>query len=244
MHIKGRTGGIVQVTSTPRRGCLYTPKGRQVHHRLLSKKFPKELDSEAIKLQASVLAITRPLASGWQNLLDAGLETNPNRLVPATEVLDFIQRTLCLVGNASEYHSQSRRTKILGAIDPTWSKFGSDDFSKSKDTLFGEEFQAKLTSKVEQQTALAKAASITKRYKERESYSTRKPGQKGDNFFRRSPAARYGGRQGKSFFPYKNQPPRSGREGEYSQTRPRPGQRPLFHEPSFPQDRKTQQKRY
>lgn len=42
----------------------------------LGKKFPKEQDSEAIKLQASVLAITRPLASGWQNLLEAGLETS------------------------------------------------------------------------------------------------------------------------------------------------------------------------
>ena len=64
---------------------------------------------------------------------------------------------MCLVGNACEYISQSRQLRILGAIDPTWSKFGSDDFSKAKDTLFA---QMKLTSKVEE-TALAKAVSIT-----------------------------------------------------------------------------------
>ena len=119
-------------------------------------------------------------------------------LVPAAKVLDLIQRTMCLVGNASECISQSRRARILGAIDPTWSKFGSEDFPKARET-FGEQFQTKLTSKVEKETALAKAVLITKRHK-KESHSTRKPGQKSDNFFRRSPAARYGGRQGKSFF--------------------------------------------
>ena len=66
-----------------------------------------------MKIQASILAVTRPLASGWQNLLDVGLETNPDMLVPAAEVLDLIQRTLCLVGNASEYISQTRRGRIL-----------------------------------------------------------------------------------------------------------------------------------
>ena len=210
----------------------------------LGKKFPKEQDSETMKIQASVLAVARPLASGWQNLLDAGLETNPDMLVPAAEVLDLIQRTLCLVGNASEYISQTRRARILAAIDPAWSKFGSDDFSKAKDALFGEEFQSKLTSKVEKETALAKAVSITKRHKEKDNQSARKPGQRSDNFFRRGPAAKYGGRQGKSFFLYKSQALRFNREGEQPQYRARPGQRPLFHEPNLPQDRKTQQRRY
>jgi hypothetical protein len=210
----------------------------------LGKKFPKDQDSEAMKVQASVLAVARPLASGWQNLLDAGLETNPDMLVPAAEVLDLIQRTLCLVGNASEYISQTRRARILTAIDPTWSKFGSEDFSKAKDTLFGDEFQSKLTSKVEKETALAKAVSITKRHKEKDSQPTRKPGQRSDNFFRRGPAAKYGGKQGRSFFPYKSQNTRPSREGELPQYRTRPGQRPLFHEPNLPQDRKTQQRRY
>ena len=58
-------------------------------------------------------------------------------------------------------------------IDPTWSKFGSDDFSKAKAALFGEEFQSKLISKVEKETALAKEVSITKRHKEKDNQSAR-----------------------------------------------------------------------
>ena len=42
----------------------------------LGKKFPEEQDSEAIMVQALVLAIIRPLASDWKNLLEVGLETN------------------------------------------------------------------------------------------------------------------------------------------------------------------------
>ena len=42
-------------------------------------------------------------------------------LVPATEVLGMIQCTLCLAGNSSEYILQIRCTKILEAIDPSWS---------------------------------------------------------------------------------------------------------------------------
>ena len=71
----------------------------------LSEKFPKEHDSEAIKIQALILTITCPLASGWKKLLEAGLETNPDLLVPAGEVLNLIQCTLCLVENTSEYIS-------------------------------------------------------------------------------------------------------------------------------------------
>ena len=97
--------------------------------------------------------------------MDARLKDNPDIAVPATEALGLIQRTICLVGNASELTSQFRREKILSAIDPSWSKFGSEKFSMNNNTLFGEEFQSKLTSMVEKETELAKAVSITKRRK-------------------------------------------------------------------------------
>ena len=49
----------------------------------LGKNYPREQDSGAIKTQAAVLAITRPLASAWQSLWDAGLEEDPELVVPA-----------------------------------------------------------------------------------------------------------------------------------------------------------------
>lgn len=81
-------------------------------------------------------------------------------LFPAAEVLDLIQRSLCLVGSASEYISQSKRIRILGAVDPIWREFGSDDLSIVKDMLLCTEFLTYLIGKVEE-TALAKAVSST-----------------------------------------------------------------------------------
>ena len=51
----------------------------------------------------------------------------------------------------------------MSAIYPSWSKFGSEQFSMKKNTLFGEEFQSKLTSMVEKETVLPKAVSIVLR---------------------------------------------------------------------------------
>ena len=66
----------------------------------------------------------------------------------------MIQRTFCL--NASEYISQTRRTNILEAIDPSWSSYAAEEFPGAKDSLFGEAFQVNLTERVEKDTALVK----------------------------------------------------------------------------------------
>ena len=47
-------------------------------------------------------------------------------VVPGSEVLTLIQCTLCMIGNASELISQTRWSKTLDKIDPSWSKFGGD----------------------------------------------------------------------------------------------------------------------
>ena len=145
------------------------PKVDKYMTEYLGKQFPKEGEAQLTRIQTAILAILRPLTAAWRDLLDAGLKDNPDIAVPATEALSLIQRTICLVGNASELTSQSRREKILTAIDPSWSKFSSEEFSTKKNTLFGEEFQSKLTSMVERETALAKAVSITKRHKKERS---------------------------------------------------------------------------
>ena len=213
--------------------CM-APKPDKYISDFLGKRFPKERDMEAMKIQASVLAIARPLASTWLHLQEAGMNEDPEMLVPASEVMQLVQRTVCLVGNASELISQSRRAHILGTIDHSWSKFAYDQV-RAKDTLFGEGFQSKLTGKVEKETVLAKAVSITK------NASSRKEGQQNGKFFRQSPAGKYGGRQGRSFPYNQGYRYRSDREGEYPQWKPypyqaRPGQRPQFHEPRLPQN--------
>jgi len=204
----------------------------------LGKKFPREQDTELMKIQTAVLACIRPLTSAWQELLEEGLEQNAEMMVPAREVLALIQRSLCLIGNASEYVSQTRRTKILETIEKSWGKFGADEY-KTSDTLFGKEFQSSLTGKVEKDVALSKAVSIMKRSqrsKEQSSSSSKREGQSYTRFFRGGPPAKYGGRQGKNSYPYTPQ------SLQWREREPGRGRRPFnhprsqrYHEPKLPQ---------
>ena len=144
--------------------CCVPPKIDKYMSEYLGKRLPKEQDATLSKLQAAVLAIVRPLTSAWMGLMekDEG-DAMEEDLVPVTEVLTLIQCTLCLVGNASEYISQTRREKILEAIDQSWSKYASEPVPGAQDSLFGEEFQTTLTKRVEKDTALSKAAFISRR---------------------------------------------------------------------------------
>ena len=166
------------------------PKVDKYISEFLGKRLPKEHDSELAKIQSAILAGVHPLTSAWQLLLDNGLGKDPEMVVPASEVLTLIQCSLCMIGNASELVSQTRRSKILDTIDHSWSKFGEGDFPSAKDTLFGEEFQASLTTKVEKDNALSKAVSITKRNKKHSETpsSSRREGQQNDHFFSRGPS--------------------------------------------------------
>ena len=79
-------------------------------------------------------------------------------LIPAAEVMQLVQLSLCLVGNTSEYISQSRRSQILRVNYQSWCKSESHHFSTR--TLFSDKFQSKLLGKIEKEMALAKAVSL------------------------------------------------------------------------------------
>ena len=219
----------------------------------LGKRFPKQQDTDLTKIQSAVLASVRPVISAWQGLIEGGIDEDPEMSVPAVEVLSLCQRTICLVGNASELISQERRSKVLEAIDTTWSKYGAKQYPEAGKMLFGEGFKATLTEKVEKDTALAKAVAITRKGKRitesaTSSSFTRKDRQRNIQFFPRGPPAAYGSRQGK--MQYHTQPshcrPRelpngkafhpSLQRSQHIPNTPRFGQRPQFHEPRLPTD--------
>ena len=83
--------------------------------------------------------------------------------LPAAQVLTLIQCTLCMVGNASELVSQTRRAKILEVADKSWAKFAEAENPPSEGALFGEQFRSLISKKVEANNSLSKALSITKR---------------------------------------------------------------------------------
>ena len=62
-------------------------------------------------------------------------------MVPASQVVALIQRTICMAWNVSEMISQLKHTKILQNIEISWCKYGVEDFSDAEDTLFGEDFR-------------------------------------------------------------------------------------------------------
>ena len=134
-------------------------------------------------------------------------------MVPASQVVAMIQRTLCLLGNASKLISQTRRSKILEVIDKSWGKFGTEKFQA---TLFGEEIQTNLPTKVEKDVALSKTVSILKRNrkgKETAGPSSHCEGQ----FLRRGPPTKYGGGQGRNQSPYTSHKDTSSRNNQGDQ---------------------------
>ena len=74
----------------------------------LGKSLPKEHDSELAKIQAAVLPFASSPQPGNTYVIEDGIEDDPEMVVPGSEVLALLQRTLCLIGNASELISQTR----------------------------------------------------------------------------------------------------------------------------------------
>ena len=127
-------------------------------------------------------------------------------MVPATEVLAMIQRTLCFIGNASEQISQARRAKILEAIDPAWKKFSDDAFPSAKGTLSGEQFQSSLKDRVEKDSAISKAIAISKRSRKEPTplTNTRREGRRPNRFFSRGPSWKVRSQAGQELFPVRH----------------------------------------
>ena len=65
-----------------------------------------------MKIQATVLASTSPIANCWSHLTEQGFEDKGDEYVAVGAVLDVIKASLMLIGNASHYITQSRRSII------------------------------------------------------------------------------------------------------------------------------------
>ena len=72
----------------------------------------------------------------------------------------------------SEATSSCHWLHALLVMIMSWSKFGSDNFPSSRDSLFGRDFQSSVMSKVEKDTTLSRAVAITKRSKWEKEAST------------------------------------------------------------------------
>ena len=139
------------------------PKLDQFVSEFAGKKLDRVRDAQLAKLQASVLYAVNPLTSLWADLIDKGLMQNPEGTILVAIVMDTIQRSLLLLGNANNLISETRRKLVLEAIHPSLKRYGKGDFSKAEENLFGEEFKETLVKKVEADSVLAKAVNIVTR---------------------------------------------------------------------------------
>ena len=136
----------------------------------------------------------------WSDLLDNSLLADKSAMINVHDVLNIIQRTLVLMGNANELLSQARRCNILQCVDETLEKYGKELHSNSREFLFSEEFCWQLKSKVESDTTLSQVILLSKRFhlygeRSRDSCQTTL-GHSKQQFFRRGPAGKVGFWQG------------------------------------------------
>ena len=76
--------------------------------------------------------MANPLTCLWSQLIDQGLTQRQDAKIGVWEVINTIQITLVLLGNANNFISETRREWALEAIHPTLKKYGKGDFSSGK----------------------------------------------------------------------------------------------------------------
>jgi hypothetical protein len=174
------------------------------------KKLDKARDAQLCRIQTNVLYVANPLTCLWSQLIDQGLSHREDATVGVSDVIDTIQRTLVLLGNANNFISETRREWALEAIHPTLKKYARGNFTEAEEHLFGETFKETLVKKVEADSVLSKAVNIvTRSSRGREGHyqsTTSRYGKRGRFFGSR--ASRYGAASGRSYNPYNahNQP--------------------------------------
>lgn len=163
------------------------------------KKLDKARDSQLSKIQGAMLYAASPLTNLWADLIEQGLVNDPEAAIHVSDVLEIVQRSLVLLGNANSLISETRRESALESIHPSLRKYGKGEFTNAKADLFGQDFKETLVKKVEADSALSKAVNIVSKSAGSTSKVYQKPS--GSRFFG-SRTSRYGAVSGKVYQPY------------------------------------------
>ena len=165
----------------------------------LGQEFPVKADKRLIRIQATVLAVSAPLATLWANLVEQDLTNDRGALISADDVKDTIQRSLALLGNSVNYISQARRDLIISKLESKkkglakiMRKACKADLADAKTELFGPTFRKVLKEKADTMTAFGKIADRVEQSSSRN-----------QRFFRGGPStSKYGSGRGKYTSPY------------------------------------------
>ena len=161
----------------------------------MDKDFPKKAGDRYKRMQSAVNASVAPALNFWRDLDKQGISASQGGF---DTVLNVLQRTVVLVGNASNYISQCRRiTKMefrhkgLASVMKSVCK----KHKPERDLLFGSAVQKALTERAETVSAIKKVATKI------QDLHTRPQGLVTESFFRNSSALEHGQGSGKFYRP-------------------------------------------
>ena len=140
----------------PNLNIVSVPKADKDIVSILDRSFPTSDDRSLSRIQAAVLASSAPLANLWSQLISEGFSGKQDELIPAKEVIRTIRETLALIGNASSYISNSRRSMIVDKIRPSRPKLASflkevcaEDVGDTGKELFGPTIKKKISERAD-----------------------------------------------------------------------------------------------
>ena len=165
------------------------------------RKVDKARDAQLAKIQGALLYAANPLTNLWSELIQQKLSEDTEAAVPVADVMDILQRSLVLLGNANSLISETRRENVLESVHPSLKKYAKGDFAKAESTLFGEEFKDNLVKKVEADSAISKAVNIVNRCTSSSAKLYQRP-PRNDHSFHGSRASQYGAASGRRRSPY------------------------------------------
>ena len=145
----------------PRPDCaaMQCPKVDEHIMKWLGNRYDKSLDNAFVQIQSAVQAAVGPAACLWSALEEATKENGGPDELPVADVLEVLQHTMVLLGNASALVSKHRRVSLLMAKDSCMAKSVKDmDLPPSGKVLFGKDFTTELTAKTKDAAALAEAS--------------------------------------------------------------------------------------
>jgi hypothetical protein len=163
-------------------------------------KVDKARDAALMKIQGNLLYAVNPLANLWSHLIAQSLDGDQQAVIPVTEVLDVVQRTLVLLGNANSLLSERRREIALDAVHSSLKKYAKGNFTDAGNDLFGKKFKEELVQKVEADGALSKAVRIVSR--STKLYQNPQTQHKGKSPLFQSQTSGYGAVFGRRYNPY------------------------------------------
>ena len=104
------------------------------------------------KIQESMLEVAAPLTCLWADLLNKEAE------VTIEDTLLLVQRSLVLLGSASNQISAERRRVAWGKINPKLKSLANEEYAKRETNLFGPGFLEKASKRIEAEKTMSKVA--------------------------------------------------------------------------------------